>query len=202
MYIATVWVDDQAPALDAQNLNHIESGITANDAAITNILSGAQVVGKAATATTADSLTVPIVTSPVGAIIMWPSSVIPAGWMECNGAALPRTHALFAVLSTVWGVGDGVTTFNIPDLRGQFIRGWDHGKGVDTGRTFGSSQDDTFKSHTHGHLATTGAYLFDGTYLATATDTDTGSTVNMSSTGDVETRPKNYAMIYLIKSGV
>ncbi len=58
----------------------------------------------------------------------------PAGFLACNGAAVSRTAyaRLFSRISTTFGVGDGSTTFNLPDLRGEFIRGWDSGRGVDT----------------------------------------------------------------------
>jgi microcystin-dependent protein len=56
---------------------------------------------------------------PAGAIMPYAGSVIPAGWLVCDGSAVSRTGqaALFTALGTTWGVGDGVTTFNIPDLR-------------------------------------------------------------------------------------
>jgi microcystin-dependent protein len=44
------------------------------------------------------------------------------------------------VIGITYGGGNGVDTFNLPDLRGEFIRGWDHGRGIDTGRTLGSAQ--------------------------------------------------------------
>jgi phage-related tail fiber protein len=63
---------------------------------------------------------------------------------------------LFAAIGTTFGVGDGSTTFGIPDLRGEFARGWDDARGVDTGRTFGSAQAEDFKAHTHlGRVMTT-----------------------------------------------
>jgi hypothetical protein len=67
---------------------------------------------------------------------------VPFGWLVCNGAAVQRVRyrRLFDVIGTAFGAGDGSTTFNIPDLRGEFVRGWDAGRGVDTGRVFGSSQ--------------------------------------------------------------
>ncbi len=80
--------------------------------------------------------------SEVGAIKPWTKAAAPAGYLLCNGGAVSRsTYAdLFAVVSTTYGSGDGSTTFNLPDLRGEFIRGFDNGKGTDSGRTFGSSQ--------------------------------------------------------------
>lgn len=59
----------------------------------------------------------------------------PAGWLAANGAAVSRaTYAdLFAAIGTTFGAGNGTSTFNLPDLRGEFLRGWDNGRGVDTG---------------------------------------------------------------------
>lgn len=73
------------------------------------------------------------------------------GTLVANGATVSRTTyaALFAVIGTTFGVGDGATTFNLPDMRGEFIRGWDAGRGADAGRVFGSAQADAFKSHNH-----------------------------------------------------
>ncbi|WON82301.1 MULTISPECIES: phage tail protein [Chromobacterium] len=69
----------------------------------------------------------------------------PPGWLKCDGSLVSRgTYpGLFAVIGTTYGAGDGSTTFNLPDLRGEFIRGWDYGGGVDDGRAFGSWQKGT-----------------------------------------------------------
>jgi microcystin-dependent protein len=80
-----------------------------------------------------------------GCVVWFASSVAPAGFLECNGQAVSRTNnnLLFAAIGTQWGIGDGSTTFNVPDLRGEFIRAWDDGKGIDPGRVFGSTQADS-----------------------------------------------------------
>ena len=86
-----------------------------------------------------------------GSIIFVASSGAPYGYLKANGALVSRTAYadLFAAIGTAFGVGDGSTTFALPDLRGEFIRGWDDGKGVDVGRVFGSSQTDSNRSHKH-----------------------------------------------------
>ena len=83
-----------------------------------------------------------LLSSPAGAVIAFAANTPPSGWVECNGAALSRTAYadLFTAISTVYGAGDGATTFNLPDLRGEFIRGFDNGRGVDSGRNVGSWQ--------------------------------------------------------------
>jgi len=114
-------------------------------------------------ATTVDQLTAYVSGSnsylPAGAIQAFAMAAIPTGWLECNGDAVSRTTYanLFATIGTTYGAGNGTTTFNIPDLRGEFIRGWDHGRNVDPGRALGSGQAGANKSHTHplndpGHL--------------------------------------------------
>lgn len=75
----------------------------------------------------------------------------PAGWLYCNGAAVSRaTYAnLFAVIGTTFGPGDGSATFNLPDFRGRFARGWNDDAALDPARVFGSTQTDDIESHTH-----------------------------------------------------
>ena len=126
----------------------------------------------------------------------------PVGWLECNGAEISRTTYanLFAKVGTLYGNGDGSNSFNIPDLRGEFIRGWDNGRGIDSGRIFGSFQSDELKSHTHnircnasnGNAGTTAPYSSVANFTYTNTD-------DILSTGGLETRPRNTALIYCIK---
>jgi len=77
-----------------------------------------------------------------GAVAYFAMSSAPTGWLKANGAAVSRTTyaTLFTAIGTTFGNGDGSTTFNLPDLRGEFLRGYDDSRGVDSGRTFGSSQ--------------------------------------------------------------
>ena len=62
---------------------------------------------------------------PVGSIIPFGSATVPAGWFECNGAAVSRTTypLLFAAIGATWGAGDGSTTFTLPDLRNRMLAG-------------------------------------------------------------------------------
>ncbi|WP_343499257.1 phage tail protein [Achromobacter denitrificans] len=88
---------------------------------------------------------------PAGSIFYVAQSAVPNGFLKANGAAVPRTvyARLFAAIGTMFGSGDGSTTFNLPDLRGEFLRGADDGRGVDPGRTHGSSQASANLAHTH-----------------------------------------------------
>ena len=169
---------------------------------------------------------------PVGTILTFGASTPPSGFLECNGSAISRsTYAsLFSILSTTHGAGDGSSTFNIPDLRGQFVRGWDNSAGVDASRTFGSTQTDQNKNHTHttDSVTLTGGIrkISEGfgsggsasgvfTKTADGTNTITGSSSTSpvggvdfdgthshtisSSGGGTEARPKNVALMYIIK---
>lgn len=86
----------------------------------------------------------PTTIMPPGTSIDFAGSVAPAGFLKENGAAVSRaTYArLFAVIGTTYGAGNGSTTFNLPDSRGEVFRGLDEGRGVDPGRGLGSVQLD------------------------------------------------------------
>lgn len=90
--------------------------------------------------------------SPSGMIINYAGATAPTGYLECNGSAISRTiyATLFNAIGTTYGTGDGSTTFNIPDLRGYFVRGWSDGSSIDSGRTLGSTQTASNDPHTHG----------------------------------------------------
>ena len=75
---------------------------------------------------------------PVGVPVPWPSAVPPAGWMKCNGSTF--NLASYPALAAVFPSGV------LPDLRGEFIRGWDDGRGVDTGRGILSAQGDAIRN--------------------------------------------------------
>lgn len=88
---------------------------------------------------------------PAGFIGTFAMQAIPSGWLLCDGSAYSRSYYsdLFAAIGTTWGSGDGFRTFNVPDLRGMFLRGFDDGRNVDTGRSFASVQQDLIQSHQH-----------------------------------------------------
>ena len=181
---------------------------------------------------------------PTGSVHMMATTTVPSGYLKCNGAAVSRTTYadLFAIIGTAHGAGDGSSTFNVPDLRGEFVRGWDDSRGVDSGRGFGTAQGDNNKQHNHTASASTSIspsahnHLFPGddqigaaannvggwtdravasfTYDATSTtnsgtsfvrrtsdQTLTASTsVSVANSDAGEARPRNIAMMYVIKT--
>lgn len=100
---------------------------------------------------------------PIGTIITSARATAPDGFLLCDGSALSRTSyaVLFSAIGTAYGAGDGSSSFNIPDLRGEFIRGTDNGRGVDAGRQIGSTQSDAMRNLTgtyYGALDGEGGY--------------------------------------------
>jgi len=136
--------------------------------------------------------------NPPGTIITIAASTAPAGYLKANGASLSTTTyaSLFSTIGYTFG-GSGAS-FTLPDLRGEFIRGWADDRAVDTGRTFGSSQTDDFKSHTHNLRMGGSLYYAAVTDLVVRTDTFVGNQ-NTGATGGTETRPRNIALLYCIK---
>lgn len=142
---------------------------------------------------------------PPGTVIMLAATNIPTGYrlLKCNGATISRTAYadLFSVIGTTFGVGDGVKTFRLPDLRGEFLRGWDDGRGIDAGRSLGSWQTDEFRSHDH-DVINTGA---NGSVRGHFFYGDRGTQGRLQpdnvtqKAGGVETRPRNYALLACIR---
>jgi microcystin-dependent protein len=142
----------------------------------------------------------------VGAITFFGTTTPPPGWLKANGAAVSRASyaSLFARFGTTFGVGDGSTTFNLPDLRGEFLRSLDDGRGVDIGRGLGSVQMAALPNHRHsvaGGGGTAGFYATDtevyGSYDGGAnTNRMTGSGIYDTSG---ELRPRNVALLACVK---
>jgi microcystin-dependent protein len=169
---------------------------------------------------------------PTGAVLPYVKSTAPTGWLTCDGSAVSRTSyaALFNIIGTTHGVGNGTTTFNVPDYRGRFMRGWDNGAGRDpdaatrthmqtgvvVGDVVGSVQTGAYASHNHtatdsGHTHTaagTGANpggpanTGGGTYASSTTVTTSSGTANITvgNSGGSETRPLNANVHYIIKT--
>ncbi|SOC40100.1 tail collar domain [Rhizobium subbaraonis] len=102
---------------------------------------------------------------PPGAVSAFARNSAPSGWLKCNGAAVSRTTyaGLFSAIGTAFGAGNRSTTFNVPELRGEFIRGWADGRSVDTGRVFGSTQAHAFDEHTHTGTTASNSHSHTGT---------------------------------------
>ena len=177
---------------------------------------------------------------PSGSVFCMAVATVPSGYLECNGAAVSRTtySVLFAVIGTAYGTGNGSSTFNLPDLRGEFVRGFDNGKGTDSGRSIATSQGSQNAQHNHSasatstagahshslnyqrkHVEDTGTAAItdirreggdgDGGSQTFTNDTTSGfmnnatvsvsTSVSIANQGGNESRPRNVAMMYVIK---
>ncbi|WEK10990.1 MAG: phage tail protein [Candidatus Pseudomonas colombiensis] len=156
---------------------------------------------------------------PVGSMVAFPKGPVPVGFFEANGGLLSIAAYpdLAAYLGTTFNTGtEGAGNFRLPDSRGEFLRGWDNGRGVDAGRALGSSQADALKEHSHlgGVGSVWGGSVDPFVYGRTDVDTpgqaksfvtETASTgVNSqgytSKVGESETRPRNLAVMWCIKA--
>jgi len=178
---------------------------------------------------------------PTGSVHMMATTTAPSGYLKCNGAAISRSTyaALFAIIGTAHGAGDGSSTFNVPDLRGEFVRGWDDSRGIDSGRNFATSQGDQNKQHNHSGSATTSIspsahnHVFPGddqfanangiggwtnrttadfnydaksqsgngkVYRTSDATISASTSVTINNDGGSEARPRNVAMMYVIKT--
>lgn len=167
----------------------------------------------------------PVTSFDSGMVQMFANTTVPTGWLECDGAAVSRTTyaTLFAAIATTYGVGDGSSTFTLPDMRGEFPRGFDNSRGVDSGRGIGTSQAHQMVSHTHGgswgtsgggvyilgsqtgQIAGLGPASVNTSYPSTRSGTSIlGNAVSF--TGDAQSfttgsdnRPRNVALMFCIK---
>jgi microcystin-dependent protein len=147
---------------------------------------------------------------PSGVVFPFAGNAAPYGYLICDGRAVSRTEyaSLFLMIGTSHGIGDGSSTFNLPDYRGRFLRGVDGEAGLDldknlrsptnggnSGNSVGSIQEDQFKSHTHSVETRVDTHGVDpgGSYWRGVQTTQSGGT------GGVETRPKNINVNYIIK---
>ncbi|MCV5326868.1 phage tail protein [Escherichia coli] len=157
---------------------------------------------------------------PVGVPVPWPSATPPTGWLKCNGAAFSAEE--YPELAKAY------PTNKLPDLRGEFIRGWDDSRGIDNGRALLSSQGHSLRDHSHNQQIWTGSNTTSstigqaGNYAPLATGGDGGiaytdrepqslpSAVRAVSTRGVasdnaanigtETRPRNIAFNYIVRA--
>jgi len=151
--------------------------------------------------------------TPIGSVQFFAMNTAPSGWLVADGSAVSRTTYvdLFNAIGTVYGTGDGVNTFNLPDLKGQFLRGWNStGTGCDASRVFGSTQQSAFAAHCHqvqvvGGGAGRPEWLFPNNACPSGAGwpSPTGGAVRTAGftdlTGGTETRPVNVAMLPCIK---
>jgi hypothetical protein len=141
---------------------------------------------------------------PVGIPLPWPTATPPAGWLKCNGAAFDKAKYPKLALAYPSGL--------LPDLRGEFIRGWDDGRGVDTGRAIYGSQTDSLQNHGHSSIrlrfigaAGGNIAVADGSSDFTGDSDLVGPVSSRNFNGGAgrtanETRPRNIAFNYIVRA--
>lgn len=159
----------------------------------------------------------------VGEVIMWPTNTAPSGWLLCYGQAISRTtySALFSAISTVFGVGNGSTTFNLPDFRGRFPLGQDDMGGSSANRVTAAAADsiggnsgtetvtltqDELPSHYHGINCVRDPQSGSGGYnpeIKTQTATAYTKNTNSAGGGDAHSNMPPYLTVnFIIYTGV
>ncbi len=165
----------------------------------------------------------PQIIVPPGTVVSFAAPIAPTGYLKANGSAISRAtfSGLFSVIGTTFGAGDGSTTFNLPDLRAEFVRGWDDDRGQDAGRGFGTFQagqnashshtatSDVKGEHSHGiwplalNISTSqGAGHYSVSPSLTNASTVAGAhshTITVNPDGGNEARSRNVALLYCIK---
>lgn len=136
---------------------------------------------------------------PPGAVLPFAMDTAPTGWITCDGRSLSRAAypRLFSAIGTLYGSVDA-NTFNVPDYRGEFLRGWDNGRGIDVGRLFGTFQADELRSHNH-----TFNFPIVTNYSGSGGIDDAGGhgvAYSTNYSGGSETRPRNWPVLYCIKT--
>jgi microcystin-dependent protein len=208
------YIDIKAPALSADIALTLPDGVGGAGEALISDGSG--------------NLSFSSVSSPSGIIVAWSTGTAPSGWLECDGSAVDRTTyaALFSVISDDYGAGDGSTTFNLPDLRGEFIRGYDNGATNDpdaasrtdrgdgtTGDAVGTKQLWAVEDHEH-RPSLTGGYNSNSANTAGFSKSGTGYSSTQATSGPIttsvggytgvevstETRSRNVSMMWIIKT--
>lgn len=185
-------------------------GITASNIA-NKTITAAQIADHTITSL---QLATSVGTVPAGVYVPYGGTSSPTGWLMCDGASYLRVSFadLFSAIGTAYGSADG-THFNVPDMRGYFVRGTDNGAGHDpdsssrtalnpggnTGDNVGSFQSDQYASHSHIERVALGVSgtLAPSTANATLTQTSGASTED---SGGNETRPKNVNTNFIIKT--
>jgi len=185
-------------------------GISGTTASFSGVVSGANASadGHLLNRITADGRFAPAASAIAGEVLFVAQNTAPTGTLKANGAAVSRTTyaALFSAIGTTYGAGDGSTTFNLPDLRGEFVRGWDDGRGIDSGRVFGSTQDDAFQGHFHDSNTVSAAFNVAAgatSVIRPSGDFATQGPVTDGTNGTprtaAETRPRNIALLAVIR---
>ena len=184
-------VDTTAIATNAVTVNELADNAVDTNAIVNN-------------AVTADKLATNITgLNPIGTVIWYAGNTAPSGYLKANGDAIANGSGTTQSITANFSALYAIVGANLPDLRGEFIRGWDDGKGTDSGRTIRSAQTDDFKSHQHtsdGARFGSNSTHPGANFYSSAGDNSGHNPINsVNATGGTETRPRNIALLACIK---
>ncbi|MCS4260226.1 tail collar domain [Pseudomonas protegens] len=141
---------------------------------------------------------------PVGSMVAFPKANVPPGFLEIDGSvkSIATYPDLAAYLGTTFNKGgEGAGNFRLPESRGEFLRGWDHDRGVDPGREIGSWAPDEFRSHFHGAPNSDAAGGVYGSWLYAELGNAATNYENITkNAGGSETRPRSIAVMWCLKA--
>lgn len=177
--------------------NHLQLASSSPPSALTAASKG-YVDAQVSTSISNATSSIVAIAAPTGCVMAWPGSTPPSGWIECNGQAA-TTGALQAIVGS-----------NVPDLRGQFVRGWDHGRGLDPSRGITSTQtsyagsnkfnfqkdDGDNQAGTRGEV---NAVVINDVLICSAADRNANFEQTIPTIAG-DTRPTNMALMYIIKT--
>ncbi len=157
------------------------------------------------------TLSVEAESTPIGTVAIWTKASVPEGWLELNGQSTAGYPDLVSLIGS-----------NVPDFRGEHIRGWDNGRGLDSGRTLLSTQADSVKSHNHdiaygsygitmarqnvNAAGSNGVYSHyrygNGSTYSSSSDSDTAKAIGqyMGNPMSSENRVRNISVMFIIKA--
>tara|TARA_Y100000114_G_scaffold132500_1_gene131309 strand:+ start:827 stop:2026 length:1200 start_codon:yes stop_codon:yes gene_type:complete len=222
--VTTGKIADDAVTTD-KLANSINSAIAANTAKVTNATHTGDVTGSTALTIANNAITTAkiqdgqvtqakinsaVVFTPVGTVIWFAGTTAPTGYLKCNGDAIPNGSGTVQGVTADFSALYAIVSANVPDLRGEFIRGWDDGKGTDSGRGMRTFQSDAVQDHQHQFggddmITSQGGYSNSGgTFAYDATSNTSGSGQHMATKNQTgrkasETRPRNVSLLACIK---
>ena len=222
--VTTGKIADDAVTAD-KLANSINSAIAANTAKVTNATHTGDVTGSTALTIANNAITTAkiqdgqvtqakinsaVVFTPVGTVIWYAGTTAPTGYLKSNGDSIPNGSGTVQGVTTDFSALYAIVGANVPDLRGEFIRGLDDSRGVDSGRGIRTSQTDAVQDHQHqfgadDQVRTQGGYTNSGgTFAYDATSNANGggqhlATKNQTGRTAAETRPRNVSLLACIK---
>lgn len=179
-------VTSDAIASGAVNTEHYVTGSVDNAAIGTNAVNSDEIANQAITQAKINNAVLTSIqttySNPVGTVIWYAGSTAPTGYLKCNGNTIANGIGTTQNITADFSALHAIVGSDLPDLRGEFIRGWDDGRDLDSGRSIGSTQTDQNKIHNHNASASSTSTVtdpgHDHTFSSNNSDHADGNTLN------------------------